>query len=163
MSRIDPQQGLMPSLLDRLIDPEADGTNWQRGYSVQQMVAAVFRDLEELLNTHQTAVRRSARVRRSAQLHRRLRHARSHLDPGHHRGAAGADRPTPRNADPAPSSRVCATSAPRCSTLDSSSSATVKFRIEARCAWTRPRRSAFDTILELTTGRSTISRTDALT
>ena len=56
MSRIDPQQGLMPSLLDRLIDPEADGTNWQRGYSVQQMVSAVFRDLEELLNARQTTL-----------------------------------------------------------------------------------------------------------
>jgi type VI secretion system protein ImpF len=56
MSRIDPHQGLMPSLLDRLIDPEADGTSWQHGYSVQQMVSAVFRDLEELLNTRQTAV-----------------------------------------------------------------------------------------------------------
>ena len=45
----------MPSLLDRLIDPEADGTTFKHGYSVQQMVAAVYRDLEELLNTRQTA------------------------------------------------------------------------------------------------------------
>lgn len=50
----DPQ-GLMPSLLDRLIDPEADGTAWQRGYAVEQMAQAVLRDLEDLLNSRQTA------------------------------------------------------------------------------------------------------------
>src|SRR5262245_14883207 len=51
MSRVDAQQGLMPSVLDRLIDPTADGTAWRRGYGVEQMVAAVHRDLEDLLNT----------------------------------------------------------------------------------------------------------------
>ena len=56
MSRIDPQQGLMPSMLDRLIDPEADGTHGRHGYSVPQIVAAVYRDLEELLNTRRTAL-----------------------------------------------------------------------------------------------------------
>ena len=53
MSRIDAQQGLMPSLLDRLIDTDADGTAWRHGYGVQQMIAAVHRDLEDLLNTRQ--------------------------------------------------------------------------------------------------------------
>src|SRR3954469_19814831 len=56
MSRIDPQQGLMPSLVDRLIDPDAGGTAARRGYSVEEMVQAVHRDLEELLNTRQTLV-----------------------------------------------------------------------------------------------------------
>src|SRR5262245_14303139 len=56
MSRIDPQQGLMPSLLDRLIDPDAGGTAARRGYSIEEMVQAVHRDLEELLNTRQTLV-----------------------------------------------------------------------------------------------------------
>src|SRR5258708_2482471 len=56
MSRVDPQQGLMPSLLDRLIDPESEGGNWQPGYSVQPMVAAGYLGLEELLNTRQTRV-----------------------------------------------------------------------------------------------------------
>lgn len=50
----DPQ-GLMPSMLDRLIDPEASGTAFSRGYTVEQMTQAVLRDLEELLNTRQTA------------------------------------------------------------------------------------------------------------
>jgi len=41
----------MPSILDRLIDPDSAGTAWRQGYGVQQVVDAVRRDLEELLNT----------------------------------------------------------------------------------------------------------------
>jgi type VI secretion system protein ImpF len=54
MARIDPQQALMPTVLDRLIDHESGGTAWKRGYSVAQMVDAVQRDLEDLLNTRQS-------------------------------------------------------------------------------------------------------------
>src|SRR3954463_8945772 len=53
MSRLDNQQGLMPSLLDRLIDPGSEGTAARHGYGIAQVVAAVHRDLEELLNTRQ--------------------------------------------------------------------------------------------------------------
>jgi type VI secretion system protein ImpF len=54
MSRIDAQQPLMPSVLDRLIDPDSGGTSWRRGYGVQQIVQVVQRDLEDLLNTRQS-------------------------------------------------------------------------------------------------------------
>jgi type VI secretion system protein ImpF len=54
MSRVDPNQGLTPSVLDRLIDPDSGGTAWRRGYGVEQMIAVVHRDLEELLNTRQS-------------------------------------------------------------------------------------------------------------
>lgn len=54
MSRIDPNQGLMPSLIDRLIDPSSGGTAWRRGYGIEQMMEAVRRDVEELLNTRQS-------------------------------------------------------------------------------------------------------------
>jgi type VI secretion system protein ImpF len=54
MTRIDSQQPLMPSVLDRLIDPDSGGTVAQRGYHIDQMVDAVQRDLEDLLNTRQT-------------------------------------------------------------------------------------------------------------
>ncbi len=54
MARDDQHEGLMPSLLDRLIDPDASGTSWQRGYSLSTMVDAVRRDLENLLNTRQS-------------------------------------------------------------------------------------------------------------
>jgi type VI secretion system protein ImpF len=51
---IDSDMGLMPSILDRLIDPDSQGTAWRQGYGVDQMVEAVQRDLEELLNTRQS-------------------------------------------------------------------------------------------------------------
>jgi type VI secretion system protein ImpF len=53
-NRVDPNQGLMPSILDRLVDPDSGGTSWRRGYSVEQMIDAVRRDLEDLLNTRQS-------------------------------------------------------------------------------------------------------------
>jgi len=55
MSRVDPNQGLMPSVLDRLTDPDSGGTSARRGYGVDQMFAAVQRDLEELFNTRQSS------------------------------------------------------------------------------------------------------------
>jgi len=45
-------QGLLPSILDRLIDPDSMGTAARRGYSVEQMGKAVQADLERLFNTH---------------------------------------------------------------------------------------------------------------
>lgn len=48
------QDGLMPSMVDRLIDPDSAGTVWRRGYSVEQMINVVRRDVEDLLNTRQT-------------------------------------------------------------------------------------------------------------
>jgi type VI secretion system protein ImpF len=54
MPPIDPQQALMPSVLDRLIDPDSAGTAARRGYGVKQMTDAVRRDLTELLNTRQS-------------------------------------------------------------------------------------------------------------
>jgi type VI secretion system protein ImpF len=54
MARQETQQGLMPSIIDRLIDPDSAGTKWRTGYGVPEMVAAVHRDLEDLLNTRTT-------------------------------------------------------------------------------------------------------------
>jgi type VI secretion system protein ImpF len=53
MSRLGPQR-LIPSILDRLIDPDTEAGNLTRGYTPEQMVTAVRRDLEELLNSHQS-------------------------------------------------------------------------------------------------------------
>ena len=50
-----PQRGLLPSILDRLTDPESAGTTTLTGYSVEKMYAAVLRDLEHLLNAVHTA------------------------------------------------------------------------------------------------------------
>src|SRR5205085_2465499 len=65
MARVDPKLGLMPSVLDRLVDPASAGTEGQRGYTLNQMMEAVRKDLEELLNTRQTldaAARRREKV-----------------------------------------------------------------------------------------------------
>ncbi len=55
MPSFDPNAELMPSLLDRLIDPEPESKS-RRGYTVEQMFLAVQRDLEDLLNTRQTHI-----------------------------------------------------------------------------------------------------------
>lgn len=54
MAKVDSKQGLKPSILDRLIDPESGGTAYRPGYGVVQMLEVVRRDLEDLLNTRQT-------------------------------------------------------------------------------------------------------------
>jgi type VI secretion system protein ImpF len=52
MPRANTQEGLLPSIVDRLIDPESQGTSWRQGYSLDLMINAIRRDLEELLNAH---------------------------------------------------------------------------------------------------------------
>src|SRR5436305_6302222 len=54
MPRADNEPTLKPSLLDRLIDPDSAGTIARRGYSIEQAIDSVQRDLEDLLNTRQT-------------------------------------------------------------------------------------------------------------
>ncbi len=54
MSRFGARQQLMPTILDRLIDPEMVGAGSQWGYTISQMIDAVRRDVEELLNTRQS-------------------------------------------------------------------------------------------------------------
>jgi type VI secretion system lysozyme-like protein len=44
-------QGLRPSIIDRLADPDSRGTAARQGYSVDQMEKAIGDDLERLLNT----------------------------------------------------------------------------------------------------------------
>lgn len=55
-SALDPHRGLMASVLDRLIDPESSGTRARPGYNLQQLLRSVRRDLEALLNTRQLVV-----------------------------------------------------------------------------------------------------------
>ncbi len=51
----DPTNRLMPSILDRLTDPDSMGTPSAPGYDEREMMRAVRADLEELLNTRRTA------------------------------------------------------------------------------------------------------------
>jgi type VI secretion system lysozyme-like protein len=48
---MDSQTGLLPSILDRLTDPESRGTAARSGYSLEQMARAIENDLQRLLNT----------------------------------------------------------------------------------------------------------------
>lgn len=48
-------QGYMPSILDRLIDPESAGVGGRRGYRFEDMRDTIKRDLENLLNTRPVA------------------------------------------------------------------------------------------------------------
>lgn len=46
------QQRLMPSVLRRLIDPDFEGKDWDKECTIEQIIASVFEDLGDLLNTH---------------------------------------------------------------------------------------------------------------
>ncbi len=52
----DANARLMPSVFDRLTDPESMGTMSAPGYDPREMMDAVRADLEELLNTRRTAI-----------------------------------------------------------------------------------------------------------
>jgi type VI secretion system protein ImpF len=57
MPRVDSQEPLMPSVLDRLIDREPDVSTepaWQRAQNLRQFEEGVMRDVEALLNTRAT-------------------------------------------------------------------------------------------------------------
>jgi type VI secretion system protein ImpF len=56
LSRVAPHRGLIPSLLDRLLPEGTSPASTARrdGASVEQLIEAVRRDLEDLLNTRQT-------------------------------------------------------------------------------------------------------------
>jgi len=51
MAHLDLPPGLLPSLKDRLLDPDSMGTRGSPGYGMDQIFDSVRDDLEELLNT----------------------------------------------------------------------------------------------------------------
>lgn len=68
MSDTTQKVGFLPSLIDRLIDPDSAGTLARTGYGLEEMIDAVRRDLEELLNTRrgqQVPAERYAELSRS--------------------------------------------------------------------------------------------------
>jgi type VI secretion system protein ImpF len=157
MPQPESQQGLMPSLLDRLIDPDADGTTWRRGFGIEQMIQAVYRDLEDLLNSRQSTTNvpaDCAEVLRSIVAYGLPDITAIEASTPGTRAKIGKILETiilhyePRLRDV------------RATLLDPNEKVrrTVKFRIEARLCVEPAPDVAFDTILELTTGHSTISR-----
>jgi type VI secretion system protein ImpF len=156
MPRSDSQQGLMPSILDRLIDPDAAGTSWRRGYGPEQMADAVHRDLEDLLNTRQTHAGLPPeydQVQASIVAYGLPDLTSLHADTPEQRAEIGRvleaiiARFEPRLKDV------------RASLVDPGDGRqrTVRFRVEARLSVEPAPEVAFDTVLELTTGRYRIT------
>jgi type VI secretion system protein ImpF len=54
MPQLDLPPGLLPSLKDRLLDPDSMGTGQSAGYSLREIIDSVRDDLEELLNTRRS-------------------------------------------------------------------------------------------------------------
>jgi type VI secretion system protein ImpF len=54
MAHLDLPPGLLPTLKDRLLDPDSMGTRALPGYGLEQILESVREDLEELLNTRRS-------------------------------------------------------------------------------------------------------------
>jgi type VI secretion system protein ImpF len=158
MSRPDARQGLTPSLLDRLIDPDSAGTRARPGYTVEQMADAVQRDLEDLLNTRQS--------------HEGLPEedygevARSILAYGFpDLTSLNAITPEQRDQIGRLLEGIIGRYEPRLRDIRATlvdpgdgKQRTIRFRIEARLRVEPAPEVAFDTILELTTGHYSVTR-----
>jgi type VI secretion system protein ImpF len=152
---MDPHQGLMPSLLDRLIDPDSGGTIARRGYGVEQMVASVHRDLEDLLNTRQTL---SDLPEAFTEVHNSvIAYGLPDLT------SLNAVTPQLREEIGRVLEAIIAKFEPRLRDVranlisqDNGLERTVKFKIDARLCLDPAPEVAFDTVLELSTGHYTV-------
>lgn len=148
---VDRNQGLMPSLLDRLIDPDSEGTVARRGYSIEQMYRTVQRDLEDLLNTRHTAY---GVPEEYVELHRSvygyglpdLVSLNQLTDSERGRIASVIEQVIDRFEPRLKNVRVTIISD------ETGKQTTVRFHIQARLALDPAPEVAFDTVLELTTG-----------
>jgi type VI secretion system protein ImpF len=160
MPPIDPQQALMPSVLDRLIDPDSAGTAARRGYGLGQMTDAVRRDLTELLNTrlscHDVSPEFDELLRSIFGFGIPDLTSLNAITPQDRRNIGliienTVERFEPRLKD------VRATVLDPGDNLDR----TIRFRIDARLCMDPAPAVAFDTILELTTGRYDVKSSGA--
>jgi type VI secretion system protein ImpF len=160
MPRPDSDDLLLPSMLDRLIDPDTGGALNRRGYGLNQMIDAVRRDLENLLNTRLTNTVPSDKypeVQRSIA---------AYGIPDF--GSVNAFTSVQRDAIGRIIERVITTFEPRLrdvhATLVERSDArdrTVRFHIDARLALDPAPEVSFETVLELMTGRASIRPSEA--
>jgi type VI secretion system protein ImpF len=157
MSRDNTPAVLLPSLIDRLIDPESGGTEAVRGYTIEQMTSAVRRDLEDLLNTRQTleGVPEELReVRRSIAVFGLPDLVNLSAVTEQQRGEIGQLV-----------ERIINTFEPRLRQVrvtlvdpGDEKTRTVKFAVDARLRVDPSPEVAFDTLLELTTGHYSVQR-----
>jgi type VI secretion system protein ImpF len=160
MSRIDPNQALPPSLLDRLTDPESGGTAWRYGYGLEQVLERVRRDLEDLLNTRQTPIEDAERYPelQTSILAFGLPDLTS----------MQAITPQQRQAISLMLENIVSTFEPRLKDvravlMEGGDAATpnLRFRIDARLCLNPAPEVAFETTLELTTGRYSIRNAES--
>jgi type VI secretion system protein ImpF len=152
------QPGLLPSILDRLIDSTSAGTSWQRGYDLTKTLQAVQRDLENLLNTHQSFPGQLQSFPETAN------------------SIAGYGLPEVisfRVSTPQQREQICQLLQetilrfePRLKDVrataldnDENKSSKVRFRIDARLVVEPAPEVAFETVLELTTGKHSVRPT----
>lgn len=156
-----PQRGMLPSLIDRLLDPESAGTAVMTGYSVEKMAMAVRRDLEDLLNTlhpYHTFPPEYPETRDSVVTYGLPDLASIEAISADQRAAIGGlikraiDRFEPRLR----AVRVAVLSADPDAVRGS-----VKFRVTARLAVDPAPEVAFDTILNVGTGKCDVQRVGA--
>ncbi len=159
MARLDPDEVLLPSILDRLIDPSSGHPLGRRGYTVEKIIDAVRRDLEDLLNTRRTnpwideafvEVRRSIEAYGIPDL-------------------VSIDAYTPQQQEEIGRiiERIIGQFEPRLRDVHASMleprephERTVRFRVDARLALDPAPEVAFETVLELTTGRASIQSSE---
>ncbi|HZT80394.1 MAG TPA: type VI secretion system baseplate subunit TssE [Gemmataceae bacterium] len=142
---------LVPSVFDRLTDPDPEGYQWRHGYSLDDLAAAVQRDLEALLNTSMTHPRLPevfVQTRKSVFAYglpevitRRL------SDPEEQLSIARVLENTIRLFEP----RLDDVVAEPVPGSDGGGVAKLRFRVRARLVVAGD--IAYDTVLELTTGR----------
>jgi type VI secretion system protein ImpF len=159
MARIASQEGLKPSIIDRLIDPESDGTNWRRGYSIEQMVDAVRKDVEDLLNSHrasQEVPEELVEVRKSI-----VAYGLPDLV-SYHSGGPGGARQIGEALEEAISLYEPRLSNVRAILIESTGIKSLKldFEIQATLRVDPSPEVSFVTVLKLTTGEASIERTN---
>jgi type VI secretion system protein ImpF len=160
MPPINQHQALMPSVLDRLIDPDSAGTAARRGYGVNQMTEAVRRDLTDLLNTRQSD--QGVPTEFQELLNSIFGFGLPDL--------TSLNGATPKERDEIGTAieTIIARFEPRlkdvrATVLDPKDNVdrTVRFRVDARLCMDPAPAVAFDTILELTTGRYDVKSSGA--
>lgn len=160
MARESAEDGLMPSILDRLIDSDSAGTAWRRGYGVDQMLDVVRRDLEDLLNTRQS---HSGLPEEFREVHRSIvAYGLPDLV------SLNAITPQEREEIGRRLEEVISLFEPRLrdvrATMVQSGDTKerhIRFRVEARLALDPAPDVAFDTVLELASGQYSIRPSDA--
>jgi type VI secretion system protein ImpF len=149
----------MPSILDRLIDPQSSGTEARYGYGIEQLMEVVRRDLEELLNTRQTVTGLPpdlVRLRNSI-------HAFGLPDltsfnaitPAQREEIAHALEQAVARFEP----RLRDVRAELLSEEDELKQRSIRFRIEAKVGADPAPLVAFDTVLEVLTGQHSVQKT----